>query len=124
MYMSCARDRSLLLHELRLLLLLSLASRAPQPPRTWQERRLHTSHRRHLLQSLSWTGCYVGANVGGGWASNSSNDVAGAVTGVAGADLGSHTAGGFIGGGQIGCDYQAGVCVFGLQGMFDGSGME
>src|SRR5262245_45913828 len=35
---------------------------------------------------FSWTGCYVGANVGGGWASNSSNDVAGAVTGVAGAD--------------------------------------
>src|SRR6516225_7725074 len=47
---------------------------------------------------FSWTGCYVGANVGGGWASNSSNDVAGAVTGVAGADLGSHTASGFIGG--------------------------
>jgi len=46
------------------------------------------------------------------------------VTGVAGADLGSHTASGFIGGGQIGCDYQAGVWVFGLQGMFDGSGME
>jgi outer membrane immunogenic protein len=46
------------------------------------------------------------------------------VTGVAGADLGSHTAGGVIGGGQIGCDYQAGVWVFGLQGMFDGSGME
>src|SRR5215471_2721318 len=73
---------------------------------------------------FSWTGCYVGANIGGGWASNSSNDVAGAVTGVAGADLGSHTAGGFIGGGQIGCDYQAGVWVLGLQGMFDGSGME
>src|SRR5262249_30871960 len=73
---------------------------------------------------FSWTGCYVGANVTGGWASNSSNDVAGAVTGVSGADPGSHTASGFIGGGQIGCDYQAGVWVFGLQGMFDGSGME
>lgn len=73
---------------------------------------------------FSWTGCYVGANIGGGWASNSSNDVAGAVTGVAGADLGSHTASGFIGGGQIGCDYQAGVWVFGLQGMFDGSAMQ
>jgi hypothetical protein len=48
---SCARDRSLLLHELRLLLLLSLASRAPQLPRTWeQELQLHTNHRRHLLQ--------------------------------------------------------------------------
>ena len=73
---------------------------------------------------FSWTGCYVGANVGGGWASKSSNDVAGAVTGVIGADLGSHTASGVIGGGQIGCDYQAGAWVFGVQGMFDGSGME
>jgi len=73
---------------------------------------------------FSWTGCYVGANVGGGWASKSSNDVAGAVTGIAGADLGSHTASGVIGGGQVGCDYQAGVWVFGVQGMFDGSGME
>jgi hypothetical protein len=46
---SCARDHSLLLHELRLLLLLSLAWRAPQLPRTW-EQELHTNHRRHLLQ--------------------------------------------------------------------------
>ena len=73
---------------------------------------------------FSWTGCYIGGNIGGGWASHSSNDVTGAVTGVVGADLGSHTASGFIGGGQIGCDYQAGVWVFGIQGMFDGSGMQ
>ena len=73
---------------------------------------------------FSWTGCYLGANVGGGWASKSSNDVAGAVTGVVGADLGSHTANGVIGGGQIGCDYQAGAWVLGVQGMFDGSGIE
>src|SRR5262249_18077766 len=71
---------------------------------------------------FSWTGCYVGANVGGGWASNSSNDVAGAVTGVAGADLGSHTASGFIDGGQIGCDYQAGVWGFWLRGRVARSG--
>jgi outer membrane immunogenic protein len=57
----------------------------------------------------SWSGCYIGGNIGGGWASKSANDVAGIVTGVPGADLGSHTASGVIGGGQIGCDYQAGV---------------
>ena len=73
---------------------------------------------------FSWTGCYIGGNIGGGWASKNSNDVAGAVTGVIGADLGSHTASGFIGGGQVGCDYQAGVWVFGVQGMFEGSAME
>jgi outer membrane immunogenic protein len=73
---------------------------------------------------FTWTGCYVGGNVGGGWASKSANDVAGAVTGVAGADLGTHTASGVIGGGQVGCDYQAGIWVFGVQGMFDASGMQ
>ena len=73
---------------------------------------------------FSWNGCYIGGNIGGGWASKSSNDVAGAVTGVIGADLGSHTASGFIGGGQVGCDYQAGIWVVGVQGMFDGSGMQ
>jgi outer membrane immunogenic protein len=73
---------------------------------------------------FTWSGCYIGGNIGGGWASKSSTDVAGSVTGVIGADLGSHTADGFIGGGQIGCDYQAGVWVLGVQGMFDGSGMQ
>jgi outer membrane immunogenic protein len=73
---------------------------------------------------FSWTGCYVGANIGGGWAKKSANDVTGFVTGIPGADLGSHTASGVIGGGQIGCDYQAGIWVFGVQGMFEGSGME
>src|SRR5262245_53576279 len=73
---------------------------------------------------FSWTGCYVGANIGGGWASKSSNDVSGFFTGVPGADLGSHTASGVIGGGQVGCDYQSGIWVFGIQGMFEASGMD
>jgi len=29
--------------------------------------------------------------------------------------------GGFVGGGQLGCDYQAGLFVFGIQGMIDGA---
>jgi outer membrane immunogenic protein len=45
---------------------------------------------------FSWSSCYIGGNIGGGWASHSSNDVTGAVTGVVGADLGSHTASGFV----------------------------
>src|SRR5260370_28103029 len=73
---------------------------------------------------FSWTGCYIGGNIGSGWGSHSSHYFTGAGTAVARADLGSHTASGFIGGGQIGCDYQAGVWVFGVQGMFDGSGMQ
>jgi outer membrane immunogenic protein len=100
-------------------------SRAPRPPPTFGPgRQLHTSLRRLHLRSLTWTGCYIGGNIGGGWASKSSTDAAGAVTGVVGADLGSHTADGFIGGGQVGCDYQAGFWVVGVQGMFEGSDMK
>src|SRR5215813_12279123 len=48
----------------------------------------------------AWTGCYVGINVGGGWVSGTVTDA------LAGASLGNINAGGFSGGGQIGCDYQ------------------
>src|SRR5262249_4775515 len=46
-----------------------------------------------------WTGLYVGAHVGGGWA-----------------DLGvGDTASGFIGGGQVGYNYQINQWVFGVE---------
>src|SRR5215469_14670966 len=63
---------------------------------------------------FSWTGCYIGANVGGAWAHKDFrfNFV----------DEGSHTARGIAGGGQIGCDYQfASNWLIGIQGMFDGA---
>ena len=63
---------------------------------------------------ITWTGCYIGGNVGGIFARRS-------------ADLGfledsiSDTNSGFAGGGQIGCDYHfAGGWVFGIRNMFDG----
>jgi outer membrane immunogenic protein len=59
----------------------------------------------------AWTGCYVGINVGGGWVSGTASDA------LAGASLGNINASGFSGGGQIGCDYQIGNFVVGLQGM-------
>ncbi len=68
------------------------------------------------LPLLSWTGCYLGANVGFGWAPKRWSDD--------GIEFASHTATGVVGGGQIGCDYQTGPWVFGIQGMFDGSGMK
>jgi outer membrane immunogenic protein len=67
----------------------------------------------------SWTGCYLGANGGGGW---SHIDVTRIVTpsGVPVNDnYGSADGSGWVGGGQIGCDYQMGQFVFGIQGMFD-----
>jgi outer membrane immunogenic protein len=61
---------------------------------------------------FTWTGCYVGGNVGGLWASSDWND------GVFG-DFGSGTASGAVGGAQIGCNYQVGTWVFGIQGDYD-----
>jgi outer membrane immunogenic protein len=71
----------------------------------------------------TWTGCRVGVNIGGGSARTSWNDPFGTV-----ADsptyLGDHTATGVIGGGQLGCDYQVGRFVFGIQGLYDLTGMK
>jgi outer membrane immunogenic protein len=60
---------------------------------------------------FTWTGCYVGGNVGGVWANIAWNAL--------GADLGSNTAAGLVGGAQGGCNYQVGSWVFGLVGDYD-----
>jgi outer membrane immunogenic protein len=66
-----------------------------------------------IVTVFSWTGCYVGANIGYGRADKDYFDPIEAV------NVGSHKADGIVGGGQVGCDYQAGNWVFGIQGMFD-----
>lgn len=65
----------------------------------------------------SWSGCYVGANVGDGWQKNHSFDPN--IPFDAGMDTGS----GVVGGGQLGCDYEIGTLVVGAEGRFDGSGV-
>jgi len=57
----------------------------------------------------TWTGFYLGANVGYGWA-NADNAV-----------LGSTRADGVIGGGQVGYNWQMGSLVLGVEGDFQGS---
>lgn len=67
------------------------------------------------LPAATWTGCYAGGNIGAGWQRNDPVDPTDPV------DLGT-TVAGFIGGGQVGCDYQwSSNLVVGIQGMFDGS---
>lgn len=66
---------------------------------------------------FSWTGCYVGGNIGYGWGKHQVTDF---IT-APGFDIGSDTGTGVVGGGQIGCNYQTSNWVFGAQGMFDGS---
>jgi outer membrane immunogenic protein len=62
---------------------------------------------------FSWTGCYIGGNVG--WGRTETR-----ITDLDGFDEGRHTADGIVGGGQIGCDYQfASNWVIGVQGLFD-----
>jgi outer membrane immunogenic protein len=63
---------------------------------------------------MTWTGCYIGANVGGAWGRFELDTALG--------DF-SRSNGGFAGGGQIGCDYQfAGSgLVIGFRNMFDGT---
>ncbi len=65
-----------------------------------------------VVPLFTWTGCYVGGNVGGIWAKTDWNDT------ILG-DFGSNTASGAIGGFQGGCNYQIGGFVLGLQGDYD-----
>jgi outer membrane immunogenic protein len=73
----------------------------------------------------SWTGCYIGGNVGGGWERTRQTQVAKvsgafAAIGSLNGDYGASDGSDFVGGGQIGCDYQfANNWVVGIQGMYD-----
>jgi outer membrane immunogenic protein len=59
----------------------------------------------------TWTGCYIGGNIGGAFGHASISGVAGTVSG---------SGSGVTGGGQIGCDYQFnGGWVIGFRDMFD-----
>jgi len=63
----------------------------------------------------TWTGCYIGGNIG--WA-NVSTHFDDSLLG----DDGHLSKSGFAGGGQFGCDYQfASNWVFGVQGLIDGT---
>jgi outer membrane immunogenic protein len=65
---------------------------------------------------ISWTGCYVGGNIGG---ARSNVDL----SGVSGASF-SATNSGFAGGGQIGCDYQWNqFWVVGIRNMLDATSL-
>jgi outer membrane immunogenic protein len=67
----------------------------------------------------TWTGCYIGGNVGAGWVNT---NVADEVTGAQLTTLGDTNV---VGGGQVGCDYQfATNWVVGVQGMFDASALK
>ena len=62
---------------------------------------------------ITWTGCYIGANIGGVFTRAEAEFDIGTL---------SSNNSGFTGGGQIGCDYQwAGGWVIGFRNMFNGT---
>lgn len=68
----------------------------------------------------SWTGCYLGVNVGAGFARKDNTDAFANPS----QSLGGHDANSLVGGGQAGCDYQTGQFVVGLRGQVSGSAMQ
>jgi outer membrane immunogenic protein len=75
-----------------------------------------------VVAVYNWTGCYIGGNIGGKWARTGDVVNIPAATGPAGPtpastlDLGSADSSTFMGGGQIGCNWQTGRVVFGIEG--------
>ncbi len=65
----------------------------------------------------TWTGCYIGANVGAAWGEAKIENMTGA-----GSVTPSNN--GFMVGGQIGCDYQSGPWVFGIRNLGDWSNLD
>ena len=69
---------------------------------------------------FSWTGCYIGGSIGGGYAWTENTNV---VNTTAFGDFGpgqgyANNASGFAGGGQLGCNYQVSRFVIGVEGSY------
>ena len=62
---------------------------------------------------FTWTGLYVGLNAGVGWADNTTLFVDDSLFGPSSFGVGSDA--GFVGGGQIGYNFQTGAFVFGVE---------
>src|ERR1700693_1773535 len=70
---------------------------------------------------FTWTGCYGGGQVGGGWGQKDLNDSAGIVSPISGFTSTNLNISGYMIGGQIGCDYQfASHWVAGVEGAASG----
>ncbi len=66
---------------------------------------------------ITWSGCYLGANIGAGWDRFHAGEAGFAGVPTPFVDYGSNTGTSLIGGGQVGCDYQfAPNWVIGTQG--------
>ena len=72
----------------------------------------------------SWTACYIGAHVGVGWGRKEFSDNVNAISDLGGS-IPFNVGADFLGGGQIGCDYQfASNWVIGIAGDFSWANIE
>jgi outer membrane immunogenic protein len=102
---------------------IGVASAADLPARTYTKAPVMVD------RAYSWTGCYIGGNVGGAWGRSNVSTVLTNVAGVPLIGANSSLVGsldspslrpnGFTGGGQIGCNYQTGNFVFGIEADFN-----
>jgi outer membrane immunogenic protein len=67
-----------------------------------------------LPPAISWTGFYIGGNVGGAWSNTDATD-------QNGRNFFSDTVAGVVGGGQIGYNWQINNWLIGVEGDFNGS---
>lgn len=81
-----------------------------------------------VAPAFSWSGCYVGVNAGVGWNHSdfgtnvdpgSHFSVAANLALINAAGTGTANKTGFVGGGQIGCNWQTGAIVYGVEGDFN-----
>jgi outer membrane immunogenic protein len=72
------------------------------------------------MPMMNWSGFYVGAHIGGTWGTTETeiHSIALGPLALAGftLPLSSHAFNGFVGGGQIGYNWQSGIVVFGVEG--------
>ena len=80
-----------------------------------------SAHAQDASGPYNWTGVYAGVNIGGAWTTSCSSLVATAPDGSTTFANGNCPSDGrFIGGGQVGYNYQMGQVVFGLEGDVGG----
>ena len=66
-----------------------------------------------MAPAFSWSGFYIGGNLGGAWTNSTIAD------NLFGLSFGNGNNAVFVGGGQVGFNYQTGNFVFGVEGDFD-----
>lgn len=70
-----------------------------------------------VAPAVSWTGCYIGFHAGAGWGDKWWED-------QLVQDNVSYGTSGWVGGAQLGCDYQAGPLVIGIEGDWSWTNLE